>query len=762
MTGVSDPLVGQVLDGRYEVLARLARGGMATVYRGLDRRLTRVVAIKVMHEGLGGDTDFAKKFDREARAAATLSNPHVVSVFDQGQDHGRPYIVMEFVDGSTLRHLLNREGPMEPLRALELIEAVAHALASAHDSQMVHRDVKPENVLISSRGQVKVADFGLARAVTAQTATATQGLLMGTVSYMPPELVTRARADASGDVYSTGVMLFEMLTGQKPHVAETPIAVAWSHVHHDIPAPSTLLGRATDTSRIIPPYLDALVVACTRRQSSDRPRDARELLALVRTARRSLRKGVMDDPALTDLMLASTRHDPGRDERTVPDPDGRPEPPHRSSLRQGAQSAGAPPRPVSHRPTSPHSEPIHRLEPAVASVRLTAPTPKSPTDHSAPGHGPDYRVDLSDKAVDGSSLDPRRRTSAGSSSVGWVGRDDQDDSEGFAVPRPVSRARTNPPTTRSPRSPRTPVFSHISHEPVHRRRRGLVAALLVLVLVVGLIVTSYLYVTRWSYTTAPPLANLSEGQATSLAHSEGFSIVSESQFSETVQKGSVISSDPTGGERVKKGTSLHVFISSGPERYATPTLVGFSLDEARQALSRGRLTLGTLSQAWNETVPVGVVVKSSQPEGTLLKKNTPIDLTVSKGPQPIPIASYVGKSADDASTALGKAGFTVTRTEQNSDTVAKGVVISQSPDRGNGKKGDTVRLVVSKGPVLVSVPRVTGKDEAQAREKLTQAGFKVTVTYNTPDWLRLNVVAGQDPASGRMIPKGSTVTIFVS
>ena len=165
----SDPLVGHVLDGRYEILSRLARGGMATVYRAHDRRLTRTVAVKVMHDGLGDDAEFARKFDREARCAATLSNPHVVSVFDQGVDDGRPYIVMEFVTGCTLRHIITREAPIPPLRALEMMESVASALSSAHEAGLVHRDVKPENVLISERGQVKVADFGLARDVTAAT-----------------------------------------------------------------------------------------------------------------------------------------------------------------------------------------------------------------------------------------------------------------------------------------------------------------------------------------------------------------------------------------------------------------------------------------------------------------------------------------------------------------------------------------------------------------------------------------------------------------
>ncbi|HEX8509716.1 MAG TPA: protein kinase, partial [Propionibacteriaceae bacterium] len=230
MTSLGDPLLGQVLGGRYEIVQRLARGGMATVYQALDVRLTRMVAVKVMHVGLGDDAEFARKFDREARAAAQLSHPNVVSVFDQGHESfgdtgDRPYIVMEYVAGHTLRDVISKEAPLTPLRALEIIEPVLSALACAHEAGLVHRDVKPENVLISDRGQVKVADFGLAKAISAQTSTATQGLLIGTVSYLPPELVLSGRADARSDVYSTGVVLYELLTGQKPHTGETPIQV---------------------------------------------------------------------------------------------------------------------------------------------------------------------------------------------------------------------------------------------------------------------------------------------------------------------------------------------------------------------------------------------------------------------------------------------------------------------------------------------------------------------------------------------------------
>ena len=307
MTTVGDPLVGRLLDGRYQITERLARGGMATVYRGVDTRLTRTVAVKVMHVGLGDDAEFARKFDREARAAARLAHPNVVAVFDQGSDlieghSNRPYIVMEHIDGYTLRDVINREAPMLPLRALEVIEPVLAALAAAHDAGLVHRDVKPENVLISDRGQIKVADFGLAKAISSQTSTATQGLLIGTVSYLPPELVVSGTADARSDVYSTGVVLFELLTGRKPHTGDTPIQVAYAHVHADVPAPSRY-----PTAGPIPSYLDALVARATSRTASARPADARVLLTEVRRVQSALREGRRDDPELArDLRSAAT------------------------------------------------------------------------------------------------------------------------------------------------------------------------------------------------------------------------------------------------------------------------------------------------------------------------------------------------------------------------------------------------------------------------------------------------------------------------
>jgi serine/threonine-protein kinase len=213
-------MLGRMLDGRYRIEDRIARGGMATVYTATDTRLDRVVALKIMHEGLGSDEDFADRFVHEARAAARLNHPHVVAVFDQGEDDGTVYLVMEYVPGHTLRDVIRAEAPMPPRRALGVLDQILTALAAAHEAGLVHRDVKPENVLIMPTGQVKVADFGLARAVTSATAaTATAGVLIGTVSYVAPELVLHQGADARTDVYACGVLLYEMLTGRKPHEA---------------------------------------------------------------------------------------------------------------------------------------------------------------------------------------------------------------------------------------------------------------------------------------------------------------------------------------------------------------------------------------------------------------------------------------------------------------------------------------------------------------------------------------------------------------
>jgi eukaryotic-like serine/threonine-protein kinase len=292
---LADPLTGRLLDGRYAVTARIAHGGMATVYRATDTRLDREVALKVMHAELARDEEFRHRFIGEAKSVARLSHQNVVAVFDQGADGPFLYLAMEFVPGRTLKGLLRDSGRFPPATALEIMAGVLDGLAAAHASGIVHRDVKPENVLVTADGRVKVADFGLARALS--TAGHTRiGLLIGTVGYVPPEQVTGDPIGAAGDVYSAGVMLFELLTGRLPFSGDTPLSIAYQHVNSGVPAPSTLAPG-------IPAAVDQLVLAATARDPAQRLPDATEFGRAVRR----VREGLGEPSGLTGAMGAGVQ-----------------------------------------------------------------------------------------------------------------------------------------------------------------------------------------------------------------------------------------------------------------------------------------------------------------------------------------------------------------------------------------------------------------------------------------------------------------------
>ena len=273
----SDPLIGQTLDGRYAIRSRIARGGMAMVYLATDLRLERRVAVKVMHEHLAEDANFTRRFEQEARSAARLSHPNLVNVFDQGHDLGRTYLVMEYLPSITLRELLKQQRHLTAEQSFEIGDAVLSGLAAAHGAGIVHRDLKPENVMLADDGRIKLGDFGLARAVSANTTTGQA--LLGTIAYLSPELVTRGIADARSDLYAFGIMLYEMLTGVQPFVGEQPMQIAYQHAHSDVPAPSLQSAEAS-------PALDALVLWMTRREPDERPRDASEALESLRAITR--------------------------------------------------------------------------------------------------------------------------------------------------------------------------------------------------------------------------------------------------------------------------------------------------------------------------------------------------------------------------------------------------------------------------------------------------------------------------------------------
>ncbi len=660
----ADHLSGRVLDNRYLIGSRIARGGMATVYEANDLRLDRTVAVKVMHPGLGDDDEFAARFVAEARSAAKLSHPNVVSVFDQGNDDGTVFLAMELIPGHTLRDTIGKEAPLSTARTLALLEPVVSALAAAHRAGLVHRDVKPENVLISDDGRVKVADFGLAKAVSATTQHTATGVLIGTVSYVAPELVVEGRSDARADVYAVGVILFELLTGKKPHEGETPIQVAYKHVHEDVPPPSQL-------SPGVPDYVDALVARATARDREQRPADAGVLLHHLRRVKQAIAAGVRSDRELVeDLMPRKT---------------------------------------------------LDTAEVLIRQGPVRTDTTRQPWEES------DLEALLGPRREVTSTIErPREPTTV------------------TARPRPV------PPPTSPSRPAKRP----------RRRRRGPIL-LIVALLLAAAVGSGAWYFGYARYTTTPAVLKLSQDEAKSKLENAGLDVkVGEPKYSDTIDEGLVVSTDPPAGERVLKGTDVTISVSLGRAVETLPKLTGITVDEAQDRILSHNMAFGKATKKYSETVPEGIVIASNPAEGTTLRFGTVVDLVVSKGRRPIPVGSWVGKSADDAEQALKQRGLKVDVSHQYSDTVSEGVVVSQAPPGGTLFKNDTVNLVVSLGPQLFEVPDVVAHGVDDATATLQGAGFNVDV-QQAPGYIGLGYVFSMDPGAGTELPKGSTVTIYL-
>jgi eukaryotic-like serine/threonine-protein kinase len=659
----SDPLVGRLLDRRYRIGPRIARGGMASVYEATDIRLDRVVAVKVMHPGLGDDVEFAARFVREARAAARLSHPNVVAVFDQGDEHGTVFLAMEYVPGHTLRDVIRKEAPMAPSKALALLDPVLSALGAAHRANLIHRDIKPENVLIADDGRVKVADFGLAKAVNSETQhTATGGVLIGTVSYLAPELVVDGNADARADVYAAGVVLYELLIGRKPHEGDSPIQVAYKHVHEDIPAPSAAVPG-------IPAYVDALVARATARDRSHRPADARVLLHQVHRVKQALDEGVLEDPELyADL---------------------------------------APPRPVS------------------------GDTDQFPELDEQPWTGP--------AADDDTSLIDLR---AGSGAA--------------VTEHDPSRVRPPaPPVPPQRQDPRPPAADGGEGRPRRRGRLILASLLTALVLLAIPLVKHFVF----DYTTTPGVLGLSESAAQAKIEKAGLTFeVGSEAYSETVPAGMVISTDPGPGERVVEDGTVKAVISLGLERYQVPQVRNLSEDAAQAAILDANLDFGRSIPRYHPTIPEGYAIASNPKFDRPLKKGATVDIYLSRGPRPIKLTDFTGKDGDRAEQWLSDKGLKVERKDEYSDDVPEGRVISQDPSTGTAFKGDSVELVVSKGPELIEVPRVVAMGAEAAIRRLEDLGFEVE-TREADGYLGLGYVFSSNPSAGERAPKGSTIVL---
>jgi serine/threonine-protein kinase len=635
-TTLQDPLVGQVLDGRYRVDARIAVGGMATVYRALDTRLDRVLALKVMHPTLAADGSFVERFIREAKSVARLAHPNVVQVFDQGTDGSYVYLAMEYVAGCTLRDVLRERGALQPRAALDILEPVLAALGAAHRAGFVHRDMKPENVLIGDDGRVKVADFGLVRSVDTQTSTT--GAVLGTVSYLAPEQIEQGTADPRADVYACGVVLYEMLTGGKPHSGDSPAQVLYKHIHEDVPPPSALVPG-------LPYELDEVVASATARNPDIRPHDAVALLAQVRDARQGLSDEQLD--AMPPQTL-SAEHDNAGDRTSV----------------------------IPRSLTVPRPLPVNEEEPAEAGVQHTSrlqapPVPPRPSRRLVLtivaavlvvfGVGASVWYINSGQftkvppLLSKTEAQARDRLKSAGLEVGQVKREYNDAVQRGTVigtdPAPGARIRDHDSVTLTiSLGPETVNVPDVAGRPLAEARARLKAD------------------------------GLEPGMVTR-------------DFSEDVAKGSVIATTPRAGTKRHAGSAIALTVSKGSP-IDVPDVTGDDVADARQQLTEAGLKVRIAPQQVNSEYDKGKVAQQSPGDGSQAAEGDTVTLTLSKGPEMIEVPDVVGDSVDDAHKALEGAGFKVD--EDRGLLGLFGDTVKKQSVKGGDKapKGSTITITI--------------------------------------------------------------------
>jgi beta-lactam-binding protein with PASTA domain/serine/threonine protein kinase len=625
---------------------------MSTVYLATDQRLERDVALKVLHPHLANDPTFLERLSREAKAAASLSHPHIVGVLDQGEDGHIAYLVMEYVKGHTLRDTLSEQGPLPPRLALALLDPVIEGLAAAHRSGLIHRDVKPENVLIADDGRIKVGDFGLARAISANTST---GALIGTVAYLAPELVLGQPADARSDIYSAGIMLYEMLTGKQPYAGDSPIQIAYQHVN-------AVVGRPSDAAPGLAEDLDELVQWCTAVHAENRPVDGAALLTELRHIRTTLTDEELDRrqassrpsgspaAAAATTELGSADGNPTEAIATTASPT---ELISHQSNPTTIMAAGGPGRPQiaaggpgNHQdPHQPGKRELKRLERQESKDRArAAATPSRPLREG----------------------NPRRRgiiwtiviviLATLAASAGWFF------GMGPGAPGTVPDVK-NKTVAEAQQLLRTAGFQS---EPQDVFDDDILAGL-----AVGTEPESGAEVRKFQPITLfvskgaqlfplPDLTggSLAEAKIALNAAEMALGNVTEA-FDEKVPAGVVLSQDPAKGTEVRHGTPVSMVVSKGPQPIPVPDVRGLGQDAAVKALQDAGLTAVIAPETVNDkTVPKGAVVSQLPANGTLIRGEA-VTLTVSKGPKLVRVPSFIGKQAAEAERELKKLGFKV-------------------------------------------------------------------------------------------------------
>ena len=668
MSARTDPLIGTILNDRYRIDAKIARGGMAMVYRGTDLRLDREIAIKVMHEHLITDETFVERFRREAINAGRLTHPNLVAIHDQSRDGDVVYLVMEHLPSVTLRRELKHRGTFTPRQAIVVLDAILAALEAVHSTGIIHRDLKPDNVLLGTDGQIKLADFGLARAVTSATTTKT---LIGTVGYVAPELVTRAGADIRTDLYTVGIMFYEMLTGMQPYTDDVPIQVAYRHVHDSVPPPSEQVAGLS-------PRLDALVLWATSKDPEDRPDDAAQFRHALAEARSEMSETELD---LGDPNITHGEHSP---QLTASIDLGAEVPKEKKSrtdeipyLENGEEADSG---------TEAQEEEDTSAGAGAAAGMAGAGLGAAAVGAAAAGDKP------------GSNHSTKEESNAKDDHFAQDAQDESSDKSAAAVAAGTASA---------------------AKPPVHKRRRRLAttigAALLVLALVAWLVIANLPAPTS---IVPAQLAGKDLDVVTSQLEDTGLEAAPKKVFDDNVPAGVVIGTEPVGGSELAPDSTVTVVVSKGEEKFAVPDLKGHSADEAKAALKEADLAVGKVDEEYSDSVKKDVVISASKKTGEKLSQGSKVDLVVSKGVKPIAVPKVEGLTFDAAYATLAKRGFRVGKDEVFSDDVPKGKVVSQWPKSSESKPYDSLIIVrVSKGKEKKDEPKDEKKDDKKDEKK---------------------------------------------
>ncbi|MDQ5813197.1 MAG: Stk1 family PASTA domain-containing Ser/Thr kinase [Actinomycetota bacterium] len=608
----------QLVDNRYRIVGPLGAGGMAEVYLAHDDVLDRSVALKVMSGRYADDEEFVERFKREAQSAAALSHPNIVSIYDRGEaEDGTYYIAMEYLPGGTLKDRILKRGALAPRTAAAVALQIAEALRAAHAAGVVHRDIKPHNVLVTDTGDIKVGDFGIARAATSSTMTRT-GSILGTAHYISPEQAMGEPVGQGSDLYSLGVVLYEMLTGTLPYDAETSIGIAMKHVNGHLVPPRELNPE-------VPEGINAVTTKLLAKSPEERYADADELIEDLERVLEGF------EPAAAKTTRVTTRPTP-------------------AAGTAQTQTMGGPKRVRRQgRPWILFLLLLILLLGGLAYALLTLGPPRTV---------PDLQNAASIREAE------QIAAQAGDFEVVEGARQDSEEPEGAIISQ-------------------TPAAGESLREGSK----------------------IYVIVSGRQVAEVPDVGNRTSKEATQTLEEAGFEVEEEPGESSESYQGYVIDQDPRGGRTAEVGSTVTITVGAGSETVEVPDLSNRTVEEARRALEAADLSLGRQTRESSSRVPAGQVVSQNPSAGSNARSGSSVDITVSSGPNQLPVPDVVGYSVSDAVAAIWNAGFGYT-VETIESTESAGTVLSTDPAGGTllDPYSRSVTITQSSGPAAAPPP----------------------------------------------------------